>query len=67
MFQTVMRVNGSISGCASQTLMLNWLYVLISSGVSVSLRESVVNQKDLINVALGPDQEVIRLHVSMDE
>ena len=41
--------------------------MLISSGVSVSLRESVVDQKDLINVALAPNQEVIGLHISMDE
>lgn len=62
-----MCVDGGIAGRAGQVLVLSVWYVLVCAGVSVLLGQAEVN--DVNEVAFLPQahEEVIGLHVSVDE
>lgn len=62
-----MCVDGGVAGRAGQVLVLSVRYVLVCPGVSVLLGQAEVD--DVNQVAFLPQshQEVIGLHVSMDE
>lgn len=63
-----MRVDGHISGGASQTLMLPVWNVFFGLGVDVLFGQAKVNDVDyvLLFVPLPSDEEVFRFYISID-
>ena len=63
------RVDAHVARRARQALVLPVRDVLVRLGVDVLLREPEVDDVDLVRalVRLAPDQEVLRLHVAVDQ
>ena len=62
-----MGVDTGISGRAGQCLVLAVRYVLVSPGIAVLLGQTKVDDVHQISLLTQPHQEVVRLHVAVDE
>ncbi len=62
-----MGVDGGVAGGAGEVLILTVGDVLVRAGVTVFLCEAKVDDVDQIALLAEPHQEVVRLHVSVDE
>ena len=62
-----MGIDAGISRSASERLVLPVRYVLMSTCISVLLSQPKVNDVDQVPLLPQPHQEVVWLHVSMDE
>ncbi len=61
------RVDAGVSGGAGEILVFAVLDVLVRARVAVLLRQPEVDDVDEVALLAKPHQEVIRLHVSVDE
>lgn len=62
-----MRVDGSLAGGASEILVFSVGDVLLRLGVPVLLRQTKVNDVDLVGLLAQSDEEIIRLYVTVNE
>ena len=62
-----MGVNTGVSGRSSQCLVLAVRDVLVSAGIAVFLCQTKVNDVDQVSLLPQSHQEVVRLHVAVDE
>ena len=62
-----MGVDTGISGRAGQCFVLAVRYVLVSPGIAVLLGQTKVDDVHQISLLTQPHQEVVRLHVTVDE
>lgn len=60
-------VDGGVAGGAGEVLILAVGDVLVRSGVTVFLGQAKVDDVHQISLLAEPHQEVVRLHVSVDE
>ena len=60
-------VDGGVAGGASEVLILAVGDVLVRSGVAVFLGQAKVDDVDQVALLAKSHQEVVRLHVSVDE
>lgn len=64
---TQMGVDGGVAGSACEVLVLTVGDVLVRSGIAVFLGQAKVNDVDQVALFAKSHQEVVGLHVSMDE
>lgn len=62
-----MCVDGSITCCASEVLVLPVRDVLMCAGITVLFGQAKVNDVHQVTLLAKPHQEVVRLDVPMDE
>lgn len=62
-----MGVDRGVAGGASKVLILTVGDVLVRSGITVFLGQAKVDDVDQVALLAEPHQEVVRLHVSVDE
>ncbi len=62
-----MSVDTGISGSSSQVLIFPIGYVLVCTGVTILLGQTKVNDVDEVSLLAQTHQEVVWLHVSVDE
>ena len=61
-----MGVNGGIPGSSSETFPLT-VFDMLSVALDVPLRQTKIQDEDLVGGLVEPHAEVIRLYVAMDE
>lgn len=62
-----MGVDGGVAGGAGEVFVLSVGNVLVRSGVAVFLSQAEVDDVDQVALLAEPHQEVVGLHVSVDE